>query len=764
MPLRIAAVTLTIAAIAAVMFSTHTSTPLHVATVATSGVADSGSPSQKTEPSKPQPFVDNAAVAKRFADELGRMKEEGQTVSPAELARQATAENSYTVSPLADPGKRLDAETVYASAKPGVVAVGGIFKCGTCKHWHIRCASGFVVRRDGLIVTNYHVVDGYKDKEALGVMTADGRVLPVKAVLAANQVNDVALLKVDATDLHALPVCGDVPVGATAYCLSHPTLPGAAGNGFFAFSKGTVGGKFVLHVEKNQTRKALVVTVDYGPGSSGGPILNEHGAVVGLACQAIPLGKKEKEHDVGVQMIWRFARPADDILAMLSKTTSKQPPEAKKPAPPVTPPTPQPATPPKREAEAPQAARPVVPAGGDGTSFELKPCDLPSVGFYRPVRVELTEDPPMKPKAEPKYASKPLYGVLRLGDAAENRFLVALDEPTSGEPKIHIDRDGSGDLTHGPGDWQRNRGGTSFLNNVAIDVPYTTGKIPYKFTFYRMKARLPNTLLYYRSSGREGHVTLDGRRYRVLVLDDNADGRFDDLKSGTLFIDLNQDDKLDTMPDSAECYKLDEPFNVRGNVWEVASLSADGLRIALRRSKASVPIKAYLEVGYQAPAFTGRGLDGKPIDLKTEAAKGHYVLIDFWASWCGPCRGEFPNIRRAHAQYKDHGLTIVGVNLDSNLDKAKDAASQAKLNYPHVFDGREWQSAVAQLYRVHSIPQVYLLDRNLKIVGKNLRGPMLEKRLRELLGAGDEAAAKAIDAAMPPTKPKPKKPTKRPGT
>ena len=81
---------------------------------------------------------------------------------------------------------------------------------------------------------------------------------------------------------------------------------------------------------------------------------------------------------------------------------------------------------------------------------------------------------------------------------------------------------------------------------------------------------------------------------------------------------------------------------------------------------------------------------------------------------------EFPTLRRVYARYKEHGLTIIGVNLDSELSLAVDAANRAKLTYPHVFDGLGWKNAVALLYRVHGIPQIYLLDSQLKIVAKNL--------------------------------------------
>jgi thiol-disulfide isomerase/thioredoxin len=164
-----------------------------------------------------------------------------------------------------------------------------------------------------------------------------------------------------------------------------------------------------------------------------------------------------------------------------------------------------------------------------------------------------------------------------------------------------------------------------------------------------------------------------------------------------------------------------------------------------------------LTPGNPAPTFAGDGLDGKPVDLKAEAGKGKYVLLDFWASWCVPCRGEFPTLRRVHARYQKHGLTIVGVTLDSKKELAVAAADQAKLTYRHVFDGLGWNNAVAKLYRVQSIPQTYLLDSELKIVAKGLRGPMLEKRLQELLGPGDAAAAEAVDKAETKTeKPKPK--------
>jgi S1-C subfamily serine protease len=278
-------------------------------------------------PKKPegQPFEDPQSVAQHFADELGKLKEQEKTLSPEKLVEQAAEEKVYPVTAEADPGKKLDPETVYSQSRPGVVVVGGIYKCTKCQHWHAQCSTGFVIRRDGLILTNFHVIEGMKKLEAAGIMTEDGRAFPVKEVLASSRLNDLALLKVDAEDLHPLPVSDDVKVGATIYCLSHPALAGGKGNGFFMFSQGMVCGKFTFHNDKQQPVKMLGVTVEYGPGSSGGPILNEHGAVVAMACQAVPVVQADQEK--GTQLIWRLSRPSCSILDLLGK-----PAEGPKPA------------------------------------------------------------------------------------------------------------------------------------------------------------------------------------------------------------------------------------------------------------------------------------------------------------------------------------------------------------------------------------------------------------------------------------------------
>jgi peroxiredoxin len=136
-------------------------------------------------------------------------------------------------------------------------------------------------------------------------------------------------------------------------------------------------------------------------------------------------------------------------------------------------------------------------------------------------------------------------------------------------------------------------------------------------------------------------------------------------------------------------------------------------------------------VGQAAPDITLPSPDGKNVSLSS--LRGKYVLIDFWASWCGPCRQENPNVVRMYNKYKDKGFEIFGVSLDESRDKWLKAIAMDKLTWPHVSDLKGWSSAAAQAYNIQAIPQTLLLDKEGKIIAKNLRGKALEDKLASLL-------------------------------
>lgn len=147
-------------------------------------------------------------------------------------------------------------------------------------------------------------------------------------------------------------------------------------------------------------------------------------------------------------------------------------------------------------------------------------------------------------------------------------------------------------------------------------------------------------------------------------------------------------------------------------------------------------VSAYtkLEDGKEAPDFTVKTPKGESIKLSS--LRGKIVLLDFWASWCRPCRMENPNVVAAYSKYKDKGFTVFSISLDDNAQNWVQAIQQDGLAWPnHGSELKKWNSEIAHEYNVNSIPASFLIDKDGKIVGRNLRGQLLEQKLSELLGS-----------------------------
>lgn len=140
------------------------------------------------------------------------------------------------------------------------------------------------------------------------------------------------------------------------------------------------------------------------------------------------------------------------------------------------------------------------------------------------------------------------------------------------------------------------------------------------------------------------------------------------------------------------------------------------------------------DIGAEAPKFAGPTPEGK--ELALEDAMGKVTLIDFWASWCKPCRIENPNIVSVYNDYKDKGFAVVGVSLDkpNSRDAWLKAIEEDQLDWNHISNLQHWQDPIARKYNIRAIPAAFLIDENGIIIGKDLRGDALRKKVKEVLG------------------------------
>jgi len=136
-----------------------------------------------------------------------------------------------------------------------------------------------------------------------------------------------------------------------------------------------------------------------------------------------------------------------------------------------------------------------------------------------------------------------------------------------------------------------------------------------------------------------------------------------------------------------------------------------------------------VSLGHKAPDFTLGGVDGKPIKLSDY--KGKYVMLDFWASWCAPCRAENPNVVKQYATYKPMGLNILGISLDQDKGKWTEAIAKDKLTWQHGSDLKNFEGPTERLYHIEAIPSNFIIDPQGTIIAKNVTGSQLEEFLKK---------------------------------
>jgi thiol-disulfide isomerase/thioredoxin len=162
--------------------------------------------------------------------------------------------------------------------------------------------------------------------------------------------------------------------------------------------------------------------------------------------------------------------------------------------------------------------------------------------------------------------------------------------------------------------------------------------------------------------------------------------------------------------------------------------NVDRILDGIAKEAASEKIQASLAIGSVCPDFAETDLEGKPLSIASR--KGKVVLLDFWATWCGPCRQELPNVIATYQKHHSEGFEIIGVSLDSERDKLDSFLKQEDgMTWPQYYDGQQWNNKLAVQYGVEAIPFALLIGPDGKIIGKDLRGDDLEAAVAKAVAA-----------------------------
>jgi thiol-disulfide isomerase/thioredoxin len=419
-------------------------------------------------------------------------------------------------------------------------------------------------------------------------------------------------------------------------------------------------------------------------------------------------------------------------------------------------------------------------AGADDIKMDWQPSGVyDRLNYYYPVRLTLSPDKPDGIKTAPADLAAPLYGQLRLGPAeAPTTYYVIVDEPAGKPSRLFVDANANGDLTDDPpAEWTgRNVKGTDGLRltnyggGANLHLAYGAEKLSLHLKMYRFDIHDPsrseyvNNLFYYRDYGRAGDVSLGGKIYKAMLVDEFATGDFRPAQGASqkkinLLLDLNRNGKFEAQ---GESFDAGGPFKIGDTVYEVTGLDASGGSFQLIKSSKTVPEETprtprpprqNLAAGAKALPFEAKTMEGGTIHFP-ESYKGKLVMLDFWATWCGPCRAEIPSVSEAYGKFHAKGFEILGVSLDQANASEMLAKFTKDNNMPwaEVYDGQYWKAAVAQTYSINSIPHAFLVDGDTgKIVaeGGALRGPALETAIEKGLAKRNgeivdmEAGAKA---------------------
>jgi peroxiredoxin len=227
---------------------------------------------------------------------------------------------------------------------------------------------------------------------------------------------------------------------------------------------------------------------------------------------------------------------------------------------------------------------------------------------------------------------------------------------------------------------------------------------------------------------REGVLRLGDRTARIAVVDRTFRGWFSHLGRDALLVDVDGDGAWEVGEDSHERYRLGAPFPLGDVDLVVASVAPLGEAVTVSRSERPARRMASLAVGAPAPGFEATLLDGTTFRLA--AQRGSWVLLDFWATWCAPCRAEVPGLKKLRET--EPGVVVLGVSGDRQRAALEAFVRSEGVTWPQVFDEA---GAIAATYRVRTLPRSFLVAPDGTIAARDVRGPALPDTVRRLVDA-----------------------------